>query len=851
MMATPTAPSLSPVPSSSPSSPSSTAISPFSTLPTSLLYHLTRYLSIDATFAHLAHCNSSIHRTLLGNLTGLRTFFDERIVDASEGERNQLPMKVKQAIRGLSIKGKNQTSDARIDMRLDPLSLPLASIYPSLHTLQIEDVSPSMESTPYKSLFLNDAGMSWSLRSFTFRSDLDYPSQSGARSMNHCWLMNILPLWSHSLRHLELFLPSHSNDPTGVQELARQVECIVKAKLAGLEILKLEQQEGTEVEGDGEDDGDGDKDSDDSDENDKFNPQSPPSSSPLRLDRYSESGLILIQRLFHNSPNLHTLHLSFFHPDLIFTHHQLLPSLRTLHYTGEITFASLSHLAQLSTLQYLLLDFTLDSNEFQRNWLSGRLVFPEVVHPLQQTGDSVNKANHQYEPNYSLPSSSIDLPPSHSDIIACVNRHLFTALSHLTELLSLQLQSTNGEINYCLVPMRNFVLLRTLAKLTKLQFSCFLPASTPMSASSSNHSTVLSDELERLCRLIPSLTEVIWNIERPIEDDDDDQQQARLSSLSFQSSISPSSLSSSNDAHPLHLKKLGFWDGMATPNSVSHCIMKNLDPFLASHPNLHALSLIYCQLSTLRPLERLGESLVSLCLYQSHTYLDDENTSPHSPASSSPCIGLDQTVSLIGSLTHLGWLILNGTGSFEGSLSVHQLVAIGRVIDMKLIRLKNFRLENQPNMTSQVWKEWFESKEKNIAPTRFNSLRSLSFKDCQHLGLDGHFAIMTTLIESFDDDVSNSNTSRRLADLLDLNLLGTYTPAVDGAENLDGPIVPNSATDISAVVNLYQTFHAISNSSRNGRNRFIQLRSPVELMGSQRGEYNLIKPKPTFEGDLE
>lgn len=299
----------------------------------------------------------------------------------------------------------------------------------------------------------------------------------------------------------------------------------------------------------------------------------------------------------------------------------------------------------------------------------------------------------------------------------------------------------------------------------------------------------LSWELDRLCETLPQLQDVIVNIERREEyeneeeqdDNDDDENEDNEDAEDDETTEAPCkqakiALNTAVGSHaplplrrvlapyvvslsrPRRLKKLGVWDGHASSSSDgSQCILTNLAPFLTSFPKLHSLSLIFCHVSTMLPISRLADSLVSLCLYFTQT--------PRFAAADPTVETTDSNISALSSLRNLSWLILHGTGDLSTCLSAGQLLQLGSVVNA-LPRLRNCRIEHQPAMSEDVWNGWLDR------DLLFPHLCSLSFKDCSGLGVEGVLAVLHAVLLSLTNDAAPSSSAPALLPLLvDLNVV--------------------------------------------------------------------------------
>ena len=196
-----------------------------------------------------------------------------------------------------------------------------------------------------------------------------------------------------------------------------------------------------------------------------------------------------MRRLWHSLPSLTFLQLAWFHPLLLLPFHSSLPQLRTLHFAGLLTFDSLGPLARFSSLQHLLLDFFVEEEELRREW-KGEPRLDQV----EEIGGIKSAEEEEAEMRAAAAAASLAVPSTHAAPVPLadpdanssndvdVSFYVFSALARLTELRTIQLQSTLQERNCCRVDWNNFTLLCPLSHLFRIQFSCFIPPSPSLTA---------------------------------------------------------------------------------------------------------------------------------------------------------------------------------------------------------------------------------------------------------------------------------------------------------------------------------------------------------------------------------
>jgi len=817
--------------------------------------------------------------------------------------------------------------------------LTLAKLFPHLHSLALTGCCLDEDRVAVDQVFGEESGQQWKLNSLTVTA----PYISCEMALHYAtiglspyptWLPRLLTQQCSSLRCLEIRLdPFYSrfgyhdvdvdenSDDADRRMTHAAVHAVIDARLEGLQELVLAYWERCQTEELDHDNNDGDND----DESDEFDVNL----REMHFGHYSEQSSALCARLFRSLPSLTALTCSYFHPLVVFPHCATLP-LTSLNWSGLLTLSSLPHLARLSTLQHLELDFYVEEQEMKREWRGESDID-------QQLPRSITDAYEAAGMEASLPSPPPDRPSSSSYASSTASFYLFHALARLTDLRSLQLQSTLEDRNFCLVDFSSFALLQSLTNLERVQFSSFFSQGDEQMLPArvwSQHDegegqgegqgqtmqfSDLSLHLYRLTQQLPSLKDVILNIERvprdnamerededgeeEDENDDEDEDESGESALPQRRSSAPqhqtssavmqvtqpsvqiptslddatsssaSSLASTSrscslpaDAasltHKCQLRKLGVWDGHVLtragdaliPGSSTHplpsdayCALTQLKPFIEAHPRIEQFSLIFCHLATFQPLQLLSQSLRTLCLYFSHTMhdsasaaVDDWLTAP-----------LDPNIAALSCCTNLSYLILHGTGRPSSCMSRAQLLQLGRLIDDRMPRLRNLRIEHQSEMGLEVWNEWIRptshaqrcehdsSKEGasislSPSPVRFRSLHSLSFKDCSNFGLNGVTRIVEDLCDSLEAQRNQKSNNHAAAALLSSS---SSAPPIGGGESSTPSVLLPSLVDLNLPQPTFSPPSRNANEMREQQQMLVQAKQRFQQVNSCGARY--------------
>ena len=888
-------------------------------LPTVLLQHICTFLPLEDVLAHV-RCSS--RRLAAPAALPLRSLFRRRLIPlrhhchitAYALPECSVPPHLRSFIRSLQYDAHGfYPAQYRALCEVAGMTvtkpMPLASTFSGVEELALLHANVTTHELAFDTVFLPQAVAApagsadqtpvvppaWRLRSLQLTGPHAYVGDSEKDEdrlpveharLHRTLLERLLPLHASTLRVLEIRLQACTSGLSLAQRAQQQrddellmsgmVRAIVQAQLTGLERLRLEyeqecsfdeEQQRNKCAGHARSD------------QQRLQALEDPHDDPLifyNFSHYSAAKARLMSRLFDTLPSLTSLQTAWFHPLLVLPFHSSVPHLQTLHFAGLLTYSSLPPLSRFANVQHLLIDFFVHEEELRREW-KGEPQLDDAagivggicsIEEEEAAAARAAEAGATAVPNTHAAPAALSSPDATRSSDVDVSFYLFHALARLTQLRSLQLQSTLQDRNCCRVDWNNFTLLQSLTHLWRLQFSVFLPPTSSgatASGASPAPSLSLSRALDRLCDTLPQLEDVIVNIER-MEDaemggdvdeeeegeeeeeageDDDDDANAALAAAIHASSIdiaqsSPSapapsatvsfasetaavaSISPGIRHHALapytpathrmrRLKKLGIWDGHASACVFDGeedggeqigppCILTHLAPFLGSYPHLRSVSLIFCHVNQLRPLQLLAHSLVSLCLYFTETSAVAEPATLASDDDGAELVATsDPNISALSSLQNLHWLILHGTGARSACFTAGQLVQLGAVVNA-LPRLRNWRLEHQPAMTSAVWRSWTRPAEGQRL--RFPSLTGLSFKDCTSLGLAGAAEVVEDVAASVRqcagagvaassmDAASASGAPSSLPlpllpGLVDLNLVHTSSADDDESEGND------------------------------------------------------------------